>query len=138
MSVLIREDKSKERVAEPVRLTAVFPCPADALHRTYRDVKLADLSFLYPDAHLRDLALSAAKNWVSHMKMQEFDLLDNESDLKVWGPYRPKTKVLKNRIGEAGAGMGFSSEDNPFPDGEAEMLLTGFFLARRQQVIEVN
>ena len=137
MSVLIRENKAKERVAEPVNLTAVFPVPAEALHRTYRGVKMADLPSLYPFNHVRDLALSAAKTWVSHMALQGFDLLSNESDLRVWGPYRPKTKVLKNQIGALNAGMGFNMDENPFPDGQAEMLITGRFLSRRQQVVEV-
>jgi hypothetical protein len=135
MSVLIREDVTKETVAVPVKLTAAFPIEAEALARTYKGTRIGDFIDLLPWATAQRIGIDCAKKWIQHMASQGYELIGNETDIKMWGPYRPKSELYKSFGGERSASS-ISSADEPFPDGKAKMLLTGHFLARKQHLVE--
>lgn len=133
--MLIREALDKTRVAVPVRLTATFPVPSDTLARTYRGVPVKNFIDLDPYRAVQRLAVGAAKQWIRHMALQGYDLLGNETDVELWGPYRPKPKLYRS-LGEFDSAGGFASSEDPFESGEARMILRGQFLARKQYSVE--
>lgn len=126
--MLIREALDKQTVAVPVRLNGAFPIPSDAIARTYRGVKFGEFIDVHPYSVVQRLAIDAAKQFVRHMELQGYELLGNETDLKLWGPYRDRQYEEQ--------GIGFQLTDEPFPQGKAKMLIAGRFLARRQHVVE--
>lgn len=131
MSVLIREDVSKETVAVPVKLTAAFPVEVEALARTYKGTPIGSFIDLLPWSNVQRVAIDAAKKWVQHMALQGYELLGNETDIRMWGPYRPKSNLYEGTTASS-----FAVTDDPFPEGKAKMLLTGHFLARKQHLVE--
>ena len=133
--MLIRENPDTQTVAVPVRLTAAFPVEVDSLHRTYRGTPFRSFIDLQPYATVQRIAVDAAKKWIQHMALQGYELLGNEEDVLLWGPYRPKSNYLE-RLGDERAASSYTDADAPFPDGKAKMLITGTFLARRQRLVE--
>ena len=127
--MLIREALDKQQVAVPVSLNGAFPIPSDAIARTYRGVKFGEFIDIHPYAVVQRLAIEAAKKFVADMRLQGYELLGNETDLQLWGPYRDRTYEIDK-------GVGFALTDEPFPEGKAKMLIAGRFLARRQHVVE--
>ena len=128
--MLIRENLDAQTVAVPVTLTAAFPIEVDALHRTYRGSPVKSFIDIQPYATAQRIAVDAAKKWIQHMALQGYELLGNENEIKLWGPYRPKSRLYGD------AANSHTADGNPFPDGKAKMLLTGHFLARRQRLVE--
>lgn len=133
--MLIRERLDKARVAVPVKLTATFPVSSDLLARTYRGVPVKRFVDLDPYRAVQRIAVDAAKQWIKHMALQGYDLLGNETDVELWGPYRPKPKLYRS-LGQFDSAGGFASNEEPFESGEARMILRGNFLARKQYVVE--
>jgi hypothetical protein len=129
--MLIRENLDAQTVAVPVRLTAAFPVEVDALARVYRGSPIKSFIDLMPYANVQRLAVDAAKKWINHMALQGYELMGNETEIKLWGPYRPKSALYKGDTATS-----YSVDDDPFPDGKAKMLLTGHFLSRRQRTVE--
>ena len=129
--MLISENLDKQKVAVPVSLTAAFPVESDALARTYRGTQFKDFIDIQPYATVQRIAVDAAKKWIQHMSLQGYELLGNETDIKLWGPYRPKSALYRSDTA-----TGFASDEEPFPDGKAKMLMTGTFLAARQYTVE--
>lgn len=127
--MLIRENLDAASVAEPVNLTAAFPVDADSLARTYRGTAFGDFIDILPYATVQRIAVDAAKKWIQHMALQGYELIGNETAIKLWGPYRPKS--------HDGTATSYRRDEEPFPDGKAKMLMTGTFLSRRQYVVEV-
>ena len=122
----IRENADMVSVAVPVKLTAAFPVESSALARTYRGVKVSEFVDLQPYSTVQRVAVDAAKKWIQHMALQGYELRGNETDIRLWGPYRPKSALYGS----------FTEAENPFPDGKAKMLLTGHFLAHKQRTVE--
>ena len=122
-------------MAVPVKLTAAFPVEIDTVHRTYRGVKFNEFIDAQPYATVQREAVDAAKQWIRHMALQGYELMGNETEIEMWGPYRPKTKLYRS-FGEERSATSFTRDENPFPDGKAKMLLRGRFLARRQYAVE--
>lgn len=128
--MLIRDSLDTQTVAVPVKLTAAFPVEADALARTYRGTPFKSFIDLLPYATVQRVAVDAAKKWIQHMALQGYELRGNETEIRLWGPYRPKSALY------GGAATSYQQSEDPFPDGKAKMLLTGTFLARRQRTVE--
>lgn len=133
--MLIRENLDVQTVAVPVKLTAAFPVEVEALARTYRGVQVGEFIDAVPYRTVQRIAVDAAKKWVQHMALQGYELQGNETEIKLWGPYRPKAKLYEGIGGERSA-TSYMESESPFPDGKAKMLLTGHFLARRQRTVE--
>ena len=133
--MLIREDVAAEKTAVPVKLTAAFPVESEALARTYRGTAIKDFMDLLPYATVQRVAIDAAKKWIQHMEQQGYMLLGNETDIRLWGPYRPKSKLYTS-LGDERSATSYTEDSDPFPDGQAKMLLTGMFLATRQYAVE--
>lgn len=134
--MLIREDASTVSVAVPVKLTCAFPVEVAALAKTYRGLKVGNFIDLLPYATVQRQAVREAKVWIQHMARQGLELIGNETEIELWGPYRPKSNLYKTRLGDDRAAMGFMRDEDPFPDGMAKMLLTGTFLQRKQREID--
>ena len=128
--MLIRENLDAQTVAVKVKLTAAFPVEVASLHKTYRGLAVKNFIDLQPYATVQRIAVDAAKKWLRHMALQGYELIGNEDEIKLWGPYRPKSNLY------GGTATSFLSTEEPFPDGKAKMLLTGHFLARRQRTVE--
>ena len=124
----ISENLDKAKVAVPVKLTAAFPVESDSLARTYRGTAFKDFIDLLPYANVQRIAVDAAKKWIQHMTLQGYELIGNETEIQLWGPYRPKST--------GGTATSFQMNEDPFPDGKAKMLMTGTFLARRHRTVE--
>ena len=131
----IRENLDAQTVAVPVNLTAAFPVEVDVLHRTYRGTAVKDFIDIQPYAAVQRIAVDAAKKWIQHMALQGYELIGNETDIKLWGPYRPKSALYKS-IGEDRSATSYTQDSDPFPGGQAKMLMTGTFLAKRQYAVE--
>ena len=128
--MLIREDVTTQKAAVPVKLTAAFPVEVEALARTYHGTPIKSFIDLQPYANVQRVAIDAAKKWISHMRLQGYVLMGNETEIRLWGPYRPKSRLYAEQA------TSFTNDSDPFPDGEAKMLLTGMFLAERQYAVE--
>ena len=128
--MLIRENLDASSTAEAVRLTAAFPVEVEALARVYRGTKISEFIDLQPWATVQRIAVDAAKKWIRHMALQGYELDGNETDIRLWGPYRPKAKLYGDTA------TSYMESENPFPDGKAKMLLRGNFIARRQRLVE--
>ena len=133
--MLVRENLAAQKVAVPVRLTAAFPVEVEGLARTYRGTKISEFIDLQPYATVQRIAVDAAKKWIQHMALQGYELQGNETQIRLWGPYRPKSNLYQS-FGEQRSATSFQMDESPFPDGKAKMLLTGHFLARRQRTVE--
>ena len=136
MSVLIREDLNKTKVAVPISVNCAFPVEVAALARTYRGVKIGEFIDLHPYATVQRQAVREAKVWLGHMVRQGLTLLGNETDIRLWGPYRPKSHLYRYAPGHDEAATSFMEDEDPFPDGMAKMLLTGHFLNSKQHTVE--
>ena len=134
--MLIRENLDAQKVAVPVSLTAAFPVEVESLARTYRGSPIGSFIDILPYATAQRIAVDAAKKWIQHMALQGYDLIGNETEIKLWGPYRPKSALYQGALGEVGTATSYQQDEDPFPDGKAKMLLTGNFLARRHRTVE--
>jgi hypothetical protein len=135
--MLIRESLDTVAVAVPVKLTAAFPVEVESVARTYRGLAAKSFIDLQPYATVQRVAVDAAKKWVQHMALQGYELIGNETDIRLWGPYRAKSTLYQRAVGDERAASSYHDGDAPFLDGKAKMLLTGQFLARRQRTVEV-
>ena len=129
--MLIREDVTTQKAAVPVNLTAAFPVEVEALARTYHGTPIKSFIDLQPYANVQRVAIDAAKKWISHMRLQGYELIGNETEIELWGPYRPKSELYQSDTATS-----YTNDSNPFPDGKAKMLLTGTFLATKQYAVE--
>lgn len=116
---------------EVVRLTCAFPVEVEALARTYRGTKVGEFIDLHPFATVQRKAVDEAKVWLGHMARQGYELVGNETEIRLWGPYRPKSRLYQAQVGDDRAAMSFRRDEDPFPEGKAKMLLTGHFLKDR-------
>lgn len=123
---------------QTVEITCAFPVEVEALAKTYRGQKVGNFVDLLPYSTVQRQAVQEAKVWIQHMARQGLELIGNETDIKLWGPYRPKSHLYKTRLGDDRAAMSFRKDEDPFPDGMAKMLLTGTFLERKQSALETN
>ena len=126
--MLIRED-AVSTVA--VSITCAFAVEVESLARTYHGTAFSEFIDLLPYATVQRQAVREAKQWIKHMTTQGLDLIGNETDIRLWGPYRPKSALYKRALGADDAATSYRRDEDPFPDGMAKMLLTGRFLARQ-------
>ena len=136
MSVLIREDLNKTSVAVPVNLTCAFAVEVSALSKTYRGQTFGSFIDLHPYSIVQEQAVREAKAWLGYMKQQGYELIGNETEIRMWGPYRPKSHLYRYKVGDDRAATSFMEDEDPFPEGMAKMLLTGTFLSRKQHTVE--
>lgn len=135
--MLIRENLDKTSVAVPVLLTAAFPVDYDAVARPYRGVAFKDFIDIFPYSTVQRIAVDAARKWIKHMALQGYELMGNETEVRLWGPFRSKHHLYKVALGDDRAATSYTDADYPFLDGKAEMRMQARFLARRQHTVEV-
>jgi hypothetical protein len=56
---------------------------------TLQSVKVNDLNPLWPKSMFRDEVMKYAKRWMKEYTRRGFEPAEPESEMRVWGPYRP-------------------------------------------------
>jgi len=134
--VLIKEDQNKATHWLPVDLRAVFTVDMGCVHQQYKGVKIADLSSIWPASDFRQQALQAARKFVSDMRKRGYELVQNETDLLVWGPYRPRRWSLA--LSGNFVATSHTEYDTPLTVGAGDFLITGSFVSKYARATEVT
>lgn len=126
---------------KPVWLTARLSVDYEMVKRTVRGETIGSLPSLYPFDFFRQACIDGAKRWLRDMVMQnsEYELIGNETDIKVWGPVRPRThRIEQPLIARLGRADAWSQEDFPFPQGKADIVFGANFKAKYAKAVEVG
>lgn len=137
----VRHDKDMVHV--PVVLRCRVTVDRGLFTKQYRGVKVNDIGVLWPESHFREKAITGAKMWIQQMEQQGYSLLSSESDIAVWGPYKPRNFTgAQQRSWRPAPGMGSTfrtfgerSDEDPFEDS-ADFVLEARFLASKQRMVE--
>lgn len=133
----------------PVWLSAVVSCDRGLARRAYQRVKINDLSPLWPESHVRDLALRNARKFIADMRLQGYDLLTSEADVLLTGPKRSrglqqqfgKSTTAQHHVRRANRTVTLLptvsrvGDEEPFPEKE-DFLIEAQFLSRRVRLVE--
>jgi hypothetical protein len=146
VAVSVSIEKATQHI--PVWLSAVVSASRGLARRKYQRVKVNDLSPLWPENHVRELAVRNAQKFIADMKLQGYDLLTSEADVLVSGPFR--SRGLQQQFGKSTAKhhiarsnrtvtllptVGRSTDDELFPEKE-DFLIEAQFLSRRVRLVE--
>lgn len=134
MTVLIKENVEKSTIWQPVRLRGRFTVPFDMIPpRQVKGEQINSFSPLWPESHFRDAAMTAAKIFVKHMGLRGYQLVSNEGELWVFGPYHSRAwDIHRNNQGDP---FGRQAGENLFPEA-ADYLIIGDFVAKYGKVVE--
>ena len=130
---LVKIDPNTTSIRQRLTLRGRYTVTRGTGVRQLKWVKLNDLSVLWPESRLRAQMMHAAKMFVTDLESRGYRLYTNEGDLKVCGPYEPRsTKAFQAQGTDAvGRALGESIE----PDGE-DYLIIGEFIATKGRVLD--
>lgn len=105
----------------------------DPTYFPVRGRRVNDLQTLWPYDHFRREMFHAAKWFVGDMAKQGYSLLTAEADVRVFGPYQPRTYT--RQLSRAPRVVGFDQTEDPDPTA-ADFVVQAEFLCRRGARVE--